>query len=101
MCHFLLVDGRANQSIDGLEDLCEALADRWLSVTDFPVESNACVFAARVLRVVAERQKVPFRVMAGTTSIHTELPDVDNPPMLLDPASCGQGSSSGVICLWT
>jgi hypothetical protein len=78
--------GRTNQLL-ALDDLCKTVADRWLSVTGLPVESNACVFAARVLRVVAERQKVPFRVMACTTSIHTELPDVDNPPVLLDPAA--------------
>ncbi len=77
---------RTNQLL-ALDDLCKTVADRWLSVTGLPVESNACVFAARVLRVVAERQKIPFRVMACTTSIHTELPDVDNPPMLLDPAA--------------
>jgi hypothetical protein len=69
-----------------LDELCRRLADRWLVVTGLSVTSNSCVFAARVLRVVAERQKVPFRVMACTTSIHTELPDVDNPPLMLDPA---------------
>jgi hypothetical protein len=79
------VAARTNQLL-AMDDLCKALADRWLSVTGLPVESNACVFAARVLRVVAERQKIPFRAMACTTSIHTELPDVDNPPMMLDPA---------------
>jgi hypothetical protein len=70
-----------------LDDLCRRLADRWLAVTGLAVESNSCVFAARVLRVVAERQKVPFRVMSCTTSIHTELPDVDNPPLMLDTAA--------------
>ena len=34
-----------------LNDLCKTVADRWLSVSGLPVESNACVFAARVLRV--------------------------------------------------
>jgi hypothetical protein len=50
------------------------------------MESTSCVFAARVSRVVAERQRVPFRVMACTTSIHTDLPDVDASPLMLDPA---------------
>jgi hypothetical protein len=40
----------------------------------------------RGVQEVAERQRVPFRVMACTTSIHTELPDVDAPPLMLDPA---------------
>jgi hypothetical protein len=70
-----------------LDKLCSRLVDRWLTVTGLPVASNSCVFAARVLRVVAERQKVPFRVMACTTSIHTDLPDVDHPPLMLDPAA--------------
>jgi hypothetical protein len=70
-----------------LDILCKQVGERWLAVTGLPVESNCCVFAARVLRVVAERQRVPFRVMARTTSIHTELPDVDDPPLMLDPAA--------------
>ena len=70
-----------------LDDFCRCLAERWLAVTGFAIESNTCVFAARVLRVVAERQRVRFRAMACTTSIHTELPDVDDPPVMLDPAA--------------
>jgi hypothetical protein len=70
-----------------LDVLCRQVKERWLAVTGLPVESNSCVFAARVLRVVAQRQRVPFRVMACTTSIHTELPDVDAPPLMLDPAA--------------
>jgi hypothetical protein len=85
--HTLIGMAARTKQLLALDDLCKTVADRWLSVTGLPVESNACVFAARVLRVVAERQKIPFRAMACTTSIHTELPDVDNPPMLLDPAA--------------
>jgi hypothetical protein len=70
-----------------LDDLCKQLAERWLAVTGLPITSNNCVFAARVLRVVAARQRVPFRVMACTSSINTELPDVDDPPLMLDPAA--------------
>jgi hypothetical protein len=70
-----------------LDDLCKQLAERWLAVTGLPITSNTCVFAARVLRVVAARQRVPFRMMACTSSIHTELPDVDDPPLMLDPAA--------------
>lgn len=40
-----------------------AVGERWLAVAGLPVESNICVFAARVVRVVAERQRVAFRVM--------------------------------------
>jgi hypothetical protein len=58
-----------------------------LGVTGLPVEANACVFAARVLKVVAEQQRLPFVAMACTTSIHTDLPDVDNPPPVLDPVA--------------
>ena len=71
----------------GLAELCQTVGDRWLGFTGLPVEANACVFAARVLKVVAEQQKVPFVAMACTTSIHTDLPDVDNPPAVLDPAA--------------
>jgi hypothetical protein len=70
-----------------LDVLCRQVGERWLAVTGLPVESNSCVFAARVLRVVAERQRVAFRVMACTTPIHTMLPDVDAPPLMLDPAA--------------
>jgi hypothetical protein len=70
-----------------LDILCKQVGERWLAVTGLPMESNSCVFAARVLRVVAERQRLPFRVMACITSIHTELPDVDAPPLMLDPAA--------------
>lgn len=75
----------SNRLLD-LGELCETIRDRWLSVTGLAADANACVFAARVLRVVAERQKVPFVAMACTTSIHTVLPDVDNPPTVLDSA---------------
>jgi hypothetical protein len=70
-----------------LAELCRLVGDRWLGVTGLAVEANACVFAARVLKVVAEQQKVPFVAMACTTSIHTDLPDVDNPPAVLDSAA--------------
>lgn len=40
-----------------LDKLCKQVGERWLAVTGLPVESNCCVFAARV--------------MACTTSIHT------------------------------
>ena len=70
-----------------LDVLCRSIGDGWLAATGLPVGSNSCVFAARVLRVVAERQKVPFVAMACTTSIHTVLPDVDTVPLALDPAA--------------
>jgi hypothetical protein len=37
--------------------------------------------------VAAKRQRVAFRVMACTTSIHIELPNVTAPPLMLDRAA--------------
>ena len=46
--HTLICMAEQTSQLMALDDLCKKLADRWLSVTGLPVESNACVFAARV-----------------------------------------------------